>query len=703
MKKILEKAGIILSLLLFTVLLSLGSGTVVRGTSLGTAKDGKQGSITLLLSKDAKGVEITLWKIADYQNGNYVFSNGFENSGVRITNLKNAGEAQAAADTLTAYALQGGIDQTDTQSVDENGQLIFEKLSPALYLAGQTSGTDIMKVQGVLVPIPYLGENGHEGYDAEISPKYSFPGGAVLVHKIDEDGNFVGQAEFVLQQKVYITGSEEVPQNAEKGTDDGGAFFWKEFKASLISDENGQIVITDMPKGTYRVIETKTPAGYIPSSVPYEFSIEKGGEVKSVDGIYKTVSGEVPEVTVVNNRTQTSVNKVDEKGNYVSGAKFVIKDSLGKVLLDEKGKAKFNFTTSEEPYILKGLPAGDYYLSELEPPKGFAVARDVLFTVSDAADAVNTVTMTDEKQKTAKGKLTVTKHLYDENGMELETEDGVFYVALFSDAEFTDRISQVAPISFNGDSSGSVTFENLEVGKTYYVTETNEYGEVLDAERYKNYSYAPQYTDGQSVEITRKEPEKEFSFNNVFYELPDGYYYKGDILITKKVLRNGEESNSKDTFYAGIFTDAEHTQLFGDKPTELAMDGNSSVTIDVPVMIGDSKDAVISYYVTETDKNGTPLENGNDLEFTFKVENGEVQLNYANNKAEVVITNSFTDVTPTPETEITPEASETPDDSHASGNSVKTGDDTPVEGYLLTLLAVGAVIAMLMVEKKKMK
>ena len=85
------------------------------------------------------------------------------------------------------------------------------------------------------------------------------------------------------------------------------------------------------------------------------------------------------------------------------------------------------------------------------------------------------------------------------------------------------------------------------------------------------------------------------------------------------------------------------------------------------------------------------------------MENGEVQLNYANNKAEVVITNSFTDVTPTPETEITPEASETPDDSHASGNSVKTGDDTPVEGYLLTLLAVGAVIAMLMVEKKKMK
>lgn len=704
MKKLLKKTGVILGLLLFAILLSgVKRPAVVLGAS---EEDQKKGSITLQLTGDARDVELTLWKVADYKDGKYIFSNGFENSGVTITNLKDASEAQGAADALTTYAIENNIKAADTQKVDKNGRLLFSNLSPALYLAGETSGDDIMKVQGVLVPIPYLGENGLGIYDAEISPKYSFPGGAVLVHKVDEEGSFVSQAEFVLQQKVYITGYEELPENVQKESDQGGEFYWKEFAASLVSDKNGQIVITDMPKGTYRVIETKTPAGYISSSVPYEFVIEKAGEVKTVDGIYQAASGSITEVTVVNNRTQTSVNKVDDKGNYVSGARFVIKNKDKSVITDENGNARFTFTSGAEPYVLKGLPAGDYYLSELEPPKGFTIARDVLFTVSDNADAVNTVTMVDEQEKTAKGKLVVTKQLYDEAGKELQAESGVFYVALFADEDFTDRISRVAALTFEGSSSGSTVFENLEPDKTYYVSETNEYGEVLDAERYKNYSYAPQYPEGQTVELTRKAPEKEFSFNNVFYELPDGYYYKGDILITKNVVRNGEKCNSEDIFYAGIFTDAEHTKLFGEAAVELAMDGNSSVTVDVPVTIGDSKDAVVRYYVTETDKNGVPLENGSDMEFTFTVENGDVQMSYANNKAEVVLTNSFTDITPTPETEITPvvtETPKTPDGGSTPGEQVKTGDDTPVEGYLLMLLAGGAIIALLVVEKKKMK
>ena len=124
----------------------------------------------------------------------------------------------------------------------------------------------------------------------------------------------------------------------------------------------------------------------------------------------------------------------------------------------------------------------------------------MLFTVSDNADAVNTVTMVDEQEKTAKGKLVVTKQLYDEAGKELQAESGVFYVALFADEDFTDRISQVAALTFEGSSSGSTVFENLEPDKTYYVSETNEYGEVLDAERYKNYSYAPQYPEESTRE-----------------------------------------------------------------------------------------------------------------------------------------------------------------------------------------------------------
>ena len=707
MKKFLEKAGVILSLLVLIVFLVTGKGaSSVWGASSGAEDSEKKGSITLQLSADSTGVEITLWKVADYQDGKYIFSNGFEKSGITIANLNDAGEAQKAADSLTSYAVAQAIPSAAVKTADGNGKILFSGLEPALYLAGETSGNEIMNVQGVLVPIPYFGKNGADAYDAEISPKYSFPGGVLLVHKVDEAGNSVGQAEFVLQQKVYVDSPEQIPDDAQSGSDESGAFYWKEFSANLLSDANGQILITDMPKGSYRVIETKTPEGYIPSSVPYEFSIEAAGQVKELDGIYKAASGKVADVTVINTRISASVNKVDEDGNYVSGAKFVVKDADGKVIMDENGSAKFVFTSGAEPYILKGIPAGDYYLSELEPPKGFTVARDVKFSVNNESDAVNTVTMVDEKEKTTNGVITVTKNLYDEEYKALMAEDGVFYAALFADPQLTTRVSAVSPITFNGVSSSGTVFKDLDPDTAYYVAETDEYGTVIDADIYKNiYSYIPVYPDGQEVKLTKKAPAKDYHFNNQFYELPEGYYYQGTIAVTKNVLKNGEPADSEDTFYVGIFTDPEHTTLFGDSVYELAMDGNSSVTVEVPVMIGDSKDAVVKYYVTETDENGVPLEKSNELTFTYTVENGDVVLNYENNRAEVVITNEFEEVTPTvtPSEDIT-ETPEESEDSHTTSTHVKTGDDTPIGLYVtLLVLAACAVIAAVVLTKKKDK
>lgn len=137
MKNFLEKVGVILSLLVLTVLLVTGKGTAsVWGASSGGDDSGKKGSITLQLSADSTGVEITLWKVADYQDGKYIFSNGFEKSGITITNLKDAGEAQKAADSLAAYAAAQGIQAADIKTVDENGKILFSGLNPALYLAG---------------------------------------------------------------------------------------------------------------------------------------------------------------------------------------------------------------------------------------------------------------------------------------------------------------------------------------------------------------------------------------------------------------------------------------------------------------------------------------------------------------------------------------------------------------------------------------
>lgn len=111
------------------------------------------------------------------------------------------------------------------------------------------------------------------------------------------------------------------------------------------------------------------------------------------------------------------------------------------------------------------------------------------------------------------------------------------------------------------------------------------------------------------------------------------------------------------------------------------------------------------YYVTETDKNGVPLDESSDLTFTYTVKDGDVVLNYENNRAEVVITNEFEDVTPT----VTPaeDITETPggsDDSHTTSTYVKTGDDTPIGLYVtLLVLAACAVVAAVVLAKKKNK
>ena len=111
------------------------------------------------------------------------------------------------------------------------------------------------------------------------------------------------------------------------------------------------------------------------------------------------------------------------------------------------------------------------------------------------------------------------------------------------------------------------------------------------------------------------------------------------------------------------------------------------------------------YYVTETDKNGVPLDESNDLTFTYTVEGGDVVLNYENNRAEVVITNEFEEVTPTvtPAGDIT-ETSGGSDDSHTTSTYVKTGDDTPIGLYVtLLILASCAVVAAVVLAKKKNK
>ena len=62
-------------------------------------------------------------------------------------------------------------------------------------------------------------------------------------------------------------------------------------------------------------------------------------------------------------------------------------------------------------------------------------------------------------------------------GENLAARDQTFYVALYSDKECTQRVSDVKALVFkNADASTVVFSENIKAGKTYYIAECTQDG-----------------------------------------------------------------------------------------------------------------------------------------------------------------------------------------------------------------------------------
>lgn len=644
------------------------------------------GSIELQFPREASGAQITLYAVAEISEGSLHYYEPFGGTDFTISDLADAQKVEQAAEQFALLAVSNSVSGI-AGTADESGALVFTGLAPALYLAVQTGGSERIEIQKALIPIPYTEETGALCYDAIITPKYSIPEGAVILHKTDETGTSVGQVRFVLQRKVYIGSSGAVPEGAETGQDVGGRFVWEDFRTDLITNDRGQLSLSNLPLGTYRFVEQQTPGGFILTTTPCYFAIDAAGQVREANGLFTPASGQVPEVTVVNQRTSVRINKVDSKGNPVAGAKLVIKDADGNVILDGDGNARYAFTTTEQPTELKQLPPGEYYVCEIEAPDGYRVAQDVKVTISDAPDAVNTVTMVDERETTTNAVLHVTKQLMDLDERAVAAEEDTFYVALFSDEDRSHRVSDVRALHYVGSSSQTVTFENLDLNTVYYVGETTEYGDLLIGGSQDDLYYTPLYPDGYTVQLTPQKPEASLRFRNVFFELPRDYYYEGSLEITKRTLRGSEAYDCDEVFYAGIFTDAQHTNRYGDV-IALEMGGGSETSVTVPVFIGETIDSSITYYVTETDADGNPLEGAVGLEFEIEQDRTSVTLTPDQTEGSVTITNRYH------ETEEESEEEEGGSPGTSTGNppttTVRTGDDTPLLQYGLLLAAAGA-------------
>ena len=146
----------------------------------------------------------------------------------------------------------------------------------------------------------------------------------------------------------------------------------------VTTDEKGEAILNDLPLGTYRVVETKAPTGFVINSDSQELTF-----------LYKDQNTPVVEETVEfsNKRQKVELKVVKEDaetGKKLEGAEFGIYNNndiyfgdkvivkadtlLQKVKSDKNGLAQ----------ITLDLPLGKYYVKELQAPDGYVSSDEIL-------------------------------------------------------------------------------------------------------------------------------------------------------------------------------------------------------------------------------------------------------------------------------------------------------------------------------------
>lgn len=482
-----------------------------------------------------------------------------------------------------------------------------------------------------------------------------------------------------------------------------------------ILDKDGNVVdewdsiwesheVTGLKTGEkYTLRETVAPDGYT-ITADTVFSLKEDGTLDK-DNTSTTISADGT-LLVEDSRTSVKVSKVDiSDGKELEGAHIQI--------IDQDGNVVDEWDSTKEAHVTEKLKTGKIYtLRETVAPDGYLLTSDTTFVLKEdgTVDAEKTTAVSKDGVLLVQDKLAtsasiaVTKKL-TYIGENLAARDQTFYVALYSDKECTQRVSDVKALVFkNADASTVVFSENIKAGKTYYIAECTQDGTSQTIGALADGTvYEAVFGDGNSTTVTEANGTTTVSFENVFSSFPpDGFYKQGQLTITKKVLgADGGTRNSNEVFYAGIFDDAAHTQLsqqVEQNIIKLDMDGGYEVSEIINVGLAQSG-AKVTLYVTETDSNGKPIAGSEGFGYKVTVSADSVIFDETNMTAEVVITNqeeSTVTETPTP----TPSSdggnsggSENHSGGYGGSKSPKTGDDTPIGTYLMLLLAAAMLAA----------
>ncbi|KQL41612.1 LPXTG cell wall anchor domain-containing protein [Bacillus altitudinis] len=221
----------------------------------------------------------------------------------------------------------GDTVQTDLKT-DEKGEILFKHLEPGSYYFVETNAPKGYQLNQQKWPFT-IKENQTE--TTIVTAVNDIIKGSAELSKIGEGGERLEGAQFKLLDQ------------------DG-----HELNGSLVTGENGKITINELRPGTYQLIETNAPDGYILDETPITFEVPldpKEPVIISQKNLYETSALEVI--------------KEGEDGKKLQGVRFEVLDQNDKVV-------RKDLTTDEGGKLLVDhLKPGKYQLVETESIDGY--------------------------------------------------------------------------------------------------------------------------------------------------------------------------------------------------------------------------------------------------------------------------------------------------------------------------------------------
>ncbi|MCC8046346.1 MAG: Cna B-type domain-containing protein, partial [Clostridiales bacterium] len=450
--------------------LRTGDLSIAKTLHSNITSDTQTFTFEVTLKLNGTGVNGTYnYEVTNGTSGTVTFTNG---SITAVGQTKASGISITGGQTVTIKGLPDGTtyevsEQTVTGYV-QVGDTVYSDTTKTISADSTTADTVTVKNSRTTTISVTKSWSGGDNSDRPDSI-------TVEVYKADGNGKATGSAVDTLT--IYKTGgwaavtSKELPMYDENGT-----------------------------KINYVVVEKTTVSGY--TSVV--------GELQTTDNTSSVIITNTKQVgTLTIRKTVENVETGFSDTFY-----FTVQDTYGNYY-DKDGVSHastmttiaLKYSVSNTCITISGLNEGTYTVTEVADAQGTPIdSSSFVYKVTSDVDQETKVTTTGAAEVTftnAKGKLTVNKEVVVGSSATIDTTvNGTIKVALYNDADGTDRISGTEKVITITSGIGSVTYTGLDVNKTYYVFELDEKGDPIKANDAYGTAYIVTYTTSQTSQTS---------------------------------------------------------------------------------------------------------------------------------------------------------------------------------------------------------